>query len=89
MDLLEVAFLGVNVRDAEDSGQAMVERTGVTYDIGRDTSGDLARELDIDNLPVTVIVGPDGTILDTLHGQVSRERLCEALNQTVGSGECT
>lgn len=85
----DVAFLGVNVRDDATAGAQMVETTGVTYDIARDTSGDLARELGVTNLPVTVIVGPDGTVLDTLHTQVSAQRLCEALNQTVGSGDCT
>jgi thiol-disulfide isomerase/thioredoxin len=84
----DVAFLGVNVRDDETAGRQMVESTGVTYDVARDTSGDLARELGVTNLPVTVIVGPDGTVLDTLHTQVSKERLCEALNATVGSGDC-
>jgi thiol-disulfide isomerase/thioredoxin len=89
----DVAFLGVNVRDDEEAGRAMVERTGVTYDVARDTSGDLARELGITNLPVTVIVAPDGTVLDTLHAQVSPARLCEVVNQqlmgqSLGEGDC-
>jgi peroxiredoxin len=84
----DVAFLGVNVRDQVETAEAMVERTGVTYDIARDTSGDLARELGVSNLPVTVLVAPDGTVLDTLYQQVSGERLCEAITASFGDGDC-
>lgn len=79
----QVAFLGVNVRDQVETAEAMAERTGVTYELARDTTGDLARDLGVANLPVTVIVDADGTVLETLHSQVSSERLCEVINQTV------
>lgn len=79
----QVTFLGVNSRDTEESAQQMVETTGVTYDLARDVSGDLARSLDVATLPVTVLVLPDGTVVQKLQREVSGERLCEAINQTL------
>jgi thiol-disulfide isomerase/thioredoxin len=89
----EVAFLGVNSRDTVESAAQMIETTGVTYDLARDVGGDLARALDVASLPVTVLVLPDGTVVETLQREVSADRLCEAinqalLNQSLGAGDC-
>jgi peroxiredoxin len=88
-----VAFLGVNSRDTVDSAEQMIETTGVTYELARDVDGALARALDVASLPVTVLVLPDGTIVETLQREVSGARLCEAINQTLlnqslGEGDC-
>jgi cytochrome c biogenesis protein CcmG/thiol:disulfide interchange protein DsbE len=88
-----VAFLGVNSRDTVDSAEQMIETTGVTYELARDVDGALARALDVASLPVTVLVLPDGTIVETLQREVSSARLCEAINQTLlnqslGEGDC-
>jgi len=61
----EVAFVGVNLRDEQEAAEAMAERTGVSYDLVIDRDGELARELDVVNLPVTMLVLPDGTIATT------------------------
>lgn len=88
-----VAFLGVNSRDSVDTARQMIETTGVTYELARDVDGELARALDVASLPVTVLVLPDGTIVETLQREVSGARLCEAinqslLNQSLGEGDC-
>ncbi len=82
----DVAFVGVNIRDEEDKALEMVESTGVTYDLLVDTDGALTRALDVLTAPITLIVLPDGTIADVIQRQVSAERLCEKLNQTVFAG---
>lgn len=78
-----VAFVGVNVNDAEEAARSMTERTGVTYDLVRDADGELIRALDITTFPTTVLVAADGTIVDTVRRQVSAERLCEKINQSL------
>lgn len=88
-----VTFLGVNSRDEVRTAEQMIETTGVTYDLARDVDGELARSLDVASLPVTVLVLPDGTVVEKLQREVSAERLCEAINQTLlnqslGAGEC-
>lgn len=82
----DVTFVGVNIRDEDDEARAMVESTGVTYDLLVDTDGALTRALDVVTAPVTLIVLPDGTIADVVQRQISAERLCEKLNQTAFAG---
>ena len=89
----QVAFLGVNVNDAEEAATAMAERTGVTYDLARDVDGALGRALDVTTFPTTVLVAADGTVVDLSRRQISAARLCEKvnqslLNQSLGAGEC-
>jgi len=85
----QVAFLGVNVRDDPEAARALAERTGVTYDLARDVDGDLSRELGITNWPTTVLILPDGTVVDYVRRQVSAERLCEKINQSLMAGALT
>ncbi|HEX7134100.1 MAG TPA: TlpA disulfide reductase family protein [Iamia sp.] len=89
----QVAFLGVNVNDTLENATIMVDRTGVTYDLARDTDGELGRALDISTFPTTVLILADGTIAETVYRELSAERLCEKvnqslLNQSLGEGEC-
>jgi thiol-disulfide isomerase/thioredoxin len=89
----QVAFLGVNVNDTLERATIMVEETGVTYDLARDEGGALGRALDISTFPTTVLILPDGTIAETVYREMSAERLCEKvnqslLNQSLGEGDC-
>ena len=81
-----VAFLGVNVRDAPEAARSMAERTGVTYDLVRDVDGELGRALGVTTFPTTVLVLGDGTVVDTIHREVSADRLCEKINQALLNG---
>ena len=89
----QVAFLGVNVNDAEEAAVRMVARTGVTYDLARDVDGELGQALEVTTFPTTFLIDADGTIVDVSRREISAERLCEKvnqslLNQTLGAGEC-
>lgn len=61
-----VGFLGMDVTDSVENGQAMAARTGVRYDLGRDPTGDILTALGGAVLPTTVVVGSDG-IVRTVH----------------------
>jgi hypothetical protein len=50
----------------------MIERTGITYTVGRDPRGTLLRSLGGNALPFSVLVGADGRILATHAGQLDR-----------------
>ncbi|HEV7720636.1 MAG TPA: TlpA disulfide reductase family protein [Iamia sp.] len=89
----QVAFLGVNVNDAPEAATEMVARTGVTYDLVRDEDGALGRALEVTTFPTTFLIDADGTIVDVSKREISAERLCEKinqslLNQSLGAGEC-
>ncbi|MBW3574331.1 MAG: TlpA family protein disulfide reductase [Actinobacteria bacterium] len=80
----EVAFLGVNLRDSVADATALVERTGVTYDIARDPAGELAGALGVVAMPSTVFVSADGTIVATQAGELSAEELRARLEALFG-----
>jgi thiol-disulfide isomerase/thioredoxin len=89
----QVAFLGVNVNDAEEAAVRMVARTGVTYDLARDVDGELGQALEVTTFPTTFLIDADGTIVDVSRREISAERLCEKvnqslLNQSLDAGEC-
>jgi hypothetical protein len=70
-----VAFVGIDVRDSVSGGQEFVQRTGVTYTIGRDPSGDIFTSFDAVNLPTTVLIDAGGTVVATHTGALDESKL--------------
>ena len=70
-----VTFVGMDVRDSVSGGQEFVKRTGVTYMIGRDPSGDIFTSFDAVNLPTTVLVDAKGTVVATHTGALDEAKL--------------
>ena len=71
----EVAFLGLNVREGIEAAERMVERTGVTYDLGRDPSGAIIQSLGGINLPTTVVADAEGTVVEVHVGALDADEL--------------
>ena len=71
----QVAFLGINLRDQVDDAKRLVGTTGITYDVGRDPSGDLATALGVVNMPSTFFVGADGRVVDVHPGALTADDL--------------
>jgi cytochrome c biogenesis protein CcmG, thiol:disulfide interchange protein DsbE len=80
----QVAFLGLNVTDGIEPARTMIERTGVTYDLGRDPRGDVLAELGGVNMPTTVFVDADGTVVATHAGQLDRDQLVASIADELG-----
>lgn len=74
-----VAFLGVSERETADDARALVEETGVTYEIGRDPGGDIITAYSGVGMPTTVLVASDGTITSSHTGRVTPEELEQAI----------
>lgn len=70
-----VAFVGINVRDGVDPATRMIERTGVTYELGRDPSGELVLAFGGVILPTTVLVDADGTVVEVIARPLSAAEL--------------
>lgn len=71
----EVRIVGIDVADTEKAGRDMVRRTGVTYDNARDPRSEIFAVYGGIALPRTVLIGADGTVLDTHSGELSAEEL--------------
>ncbi|MEK6790146.1 MAG: TlpA disulfide reductase family protein [Deltaproteobacteria bacterium] len=57
-----VKFIGIAIDDSTDDVKAFVKREGLSFPIGLDDTGDIAKLYGVRALPKTVIVGKDGRI---------------------------
>lgn len=81
----DVTVLGLDYLEAPELGQAMADRTGVTYPLGRDNKGTILRALGGVGLPYTVLVGSNGTILATHSGALNEAQFTELVRTAVGN----
>ena len=77
----EVAFVGLAVNDSVDDARDIVERTGVTYDVGRDAAGRLFTAFGVVNMPSTYLISADGEIVASHPGELSADELRELVEQ--------
>jgi len=78
-----VAVVGMNLVDEEDAARALVEQTGVTYDLGRDEEGKIAQALGVVNLPTTVFATPDHRVVEVHTGALDKNQLREKMTELV------
>lgn len=67
----DVRFVGINEMDQLEKAEAMAGRTGITYDWYLDVDGSFAVAAETINLPTTILLDPDGSILATRVGAFS------------------
>jgi len=65
-----VTVLGIDSQDTVESGQKMVEQTGVTYRNARDPRGEIGTVFGALALPRTVLIDGDGTIVAMHSGEL-------------------
>ena len=80
----KVAFVGIDVRDSVSGGQEFVKRTGVTYTIGRDPSGDIFTSFDAVNLPTTVLIDAKGQVVASHMGALTAKQLQSLIDDKLG-----
>ena len=80
----EVAFLGLSQDQAPEDALALVERTGVTYDVGWDLDLEVYGATESIAMPTTAFVSPSGELLDTFAGALEAEGLAELVENVLG-----
>jgi thiol-disulfide isomerase/thioredoxin len=75
----QVAFLGLDLRDRLEDGRALAQRTGVTYDLARDPSGEFIEAFGGKVMPTTVLLSGDGRTVQVHSGKLSRAELEELI----------
>jgi peroxiredoxin len=70
-----VAFVGVDTLEQEETGREIVEQTGITYDVLFDKQGQIATAIDLLNMPTTLFVDANGTIVKVHTGRLSQTEL--------------
>jgi thiol-disulfide isomerase/thioredoxin len=67
----EVAIVGLALNDSTREAKALVERTGITYDVLRDPAGKLWEELGGTVMPTTFFISATGEVVDVHAGAAS------------------
>ncbi|MCY4422354.1 MAG: TlpA disulfide reductase family protein [Acidimicrobiaceae bacterium] len=80
----EVAFLGLSQDQTPGDALALVERTGVTYDVGWDLDLEVYGATESIAMPTTAFVSPSGELLDTFAGILDAEALTELIENVLG-----
>lgn len=79
-----VAFLGMNNQDSRRDALGLLRETKVSYPLGYDPAGRVARAYSLRGMPTTVFISAEGKILATQTGQMSESQLAEALRDFFG-----
>lgn len=77
-----VQFVGVDTRDGPPAAD-FLQQAVVTYPQLADPNGDLLNQLRIPGLPVTLLLGPDGSIMDRHVGAFQGTELDDLLARTL------
>lgn len=78
----EVAFLGINTNDTTDNARRIVRRTGVTYTIAHDESGEgVLAAFEGYVMPTTVFLDADGRVVRVWSGQIEADELRQVIEQ--------
>lgn len=71
----QVAFIGINHQDRREDALDLLAETGVTYPIGYDPAGDVARAYGLFGMPTTVFISAGGEILARRTGELDADEL--------------
>jgi len=77
----KMTVLGIDSQDTVESGQEMVDQTGVTYRNARDPRGEISTVFGALALPRTVLIGGDGTVVAVHSGELNETTFTELLSE--------
>lgn len=80
----QMAFLGIAVNDRVEDAEALVEETGITWELARDPQGELTTELGAVGMPTTFLITPDGEIVEQHTGALEEGELRDLLHDKLG-----
>jgi peroxiredoxin len=76
-----VTIIGIDTDDpSRSAAKKLATKTGVTYDLAIDQSGQLAQALDFVVLPTTVLVDANGRVVTSHAGALDENRLTDLIN---------
>ena len=78
-----VDFVGISIDRGADDALALVEATGVTYDVGWDPSEELYAHFEGLSMPTTVFVDSTGTITQVWSGVLDADSLREKIEEEI------
>jgi len=79
------AVLSVSVRESDQVIREFISRHDLTYPFLMDRDGSASLDFKVTSTPTTFFIGPDGTILGTKAGMVSRKWLEGHIRTSTGT----
>jgi cytochrome c biogenesis protein CcmG, thiol:disulfide interchange protein DsbE len=77
----EIAFLGLSTLEPADKALGLIERTGITYDVGRDTNGEAFEFFAAVSMPTTVFIDATGTVVEVHSGALTAAQLRDRIDR--------
>ncbi len=77
--------LSVSIRESDQTITDFIARHGLTYPFLMDRDGSASLDFGVMTTPTTFFIGPDGTIIDTRVGMVSRDWLERLVIESTGT----
>ncbi len=77
----DVRFIGLNTQDDHARAEALVEQTGVTYDLALDPDGELFRDFEVIAMPSTYFVNAAGAVVHRHAGILSEDQLQDLIDE--------
>lgn len=74
-----IVFVGVNLWDEKDNALAFLKEHAVTYPNGIDSQDQISSDYNIQGIPTTWFIAPDGTVVSKVMGPLDLEMLDEAI----------
>lgn len=82
----EVAFVGMNTGDRRDAAERLAERTGVTYPLADDASGEVFRAFKGFAMPTTIFLTAEGDVAWTWAGVLTGDELRRLIDEHIAPG---
>ena len=78
-----IAFVGVDVKDSRTRATDLLAVFAVPFPVAYDPQGQIAEGFRVQAMPTTFFLRADGRIADQVFGELSEERLADALEKLV------
>ncbi len=78
------AFLAVCVSDSEKDRAKFMRKNGYTFSGGLDESGEIAAEYGVYAIPATIVISPEGTVLEIITGAMPETKIDALLEKYSG-----
>ena len=78
-----VVFVGVDYQDSQSDAQQFLQKYGITYPVGPDTSGTISVDYGVSNVPSTAFIDRSGIVVRTHLGPLDSATLEDAIQQVL------
>ncbi|MCK4738494.1 MAG: TlpA family protein disulfide reductase [Deltaproteobacteria bacterium] len=82
-----VRFIGIATSDTKENAKNFVKQFGVTYPNGLDKDLSVSKAYDVFGIPVTVIIGKEGSIVLNNIGIITKETLSKEIEKALSSNK--